>query len=93
MTIDFGSRSATQRKVIPPNFIATQLGFLSGTGAWQQLKQGGFNQVRINAQLANVFANRSTPNWTIIDPLLSSLQTAGFKPLIVMGYTPGWLQP
>ena len=93
VTIDFGSRSAAQRKVIPPNFIATQLGFLSGTGAWQQLKQGGFNQVRINAQLANVFANRSTPNWTIIDPLLSSLQTAGFKPLIVMGYTPGWLQP
>jgi hypothetical protein len=93
VTIDFGSRSSAHTKTIPANFVATQLGFLTGTAAWQQLKQGGFNQVRINAQLANIFANSATPDWTAIDPMLSNLQAAGLKPLIVMGYTPGWLQP
>jgi len=43
------------------------------------LKQGGFNQVRINAQLANIFANGPTPDLTVIDPLLSSLQAAYFR--------------
>jgi len=93
VTIDYGSRSSPSAKPIPPGIIGTQLGFLSGTGALNTLKQGGFSTMRINANLATVFAHGPNPDWTAIDPLLSKLQAAGLKPIIVMGYTPGWLQP
>jgi len=94
VTIDYGSRASGAAKPIPAGILGTQLGFLQGSGALNQLKQGGFSSIRINAQLANIYAQGgSNPNWTAIDPTLQNLQTAGLKPLIVMGFTPGWLQP
>jgi hypothetical protein len=94
VTIDYGSRASATAKVIPPGILGTQLGFLQGSGGLNQLKQGGFSSIRINAQLANIYAHGgSNPDWTAIDPTLQSLQSAGLKPLIVMGFTPGWLQP
>ncbi len=94
VTIDYGDRASGAAKPIAPGVLGTQLGFLQGTGALNQLKQGGFSKIRINAQLANIYAHGgSNPDWTAIDPLLKQLQSAGLKPLIVMGFTPGWLQP
>jgi hypothetical protein len=93
VTIDYGSKSSPSAKPIPPGIIGTQLGYLSGSGALATLKQGGFNTVRINANLGTVFAHGPNPEWNAIDPLLTTLQAAGLKALVVMGYTPGWLQP
>jgi Glycosyl hydrolases family 39 len=93
VTIDYGSRASASAKTIPPGIMAAQLGFLSGSGSLKALHQGGFSTIRINADLTDIFAHGSNPDWTAIDPLLGSLQTAGLKALVVMGYTPAWLQP
>jgi hypothetical protein len=92
-TADFASRTSSSAKPIPPGIIASQLGFLTGLGSLNQLKQDGYAELRTNAQLPNIFLTSSVPDWTQIDPTINLLKSAGIKTLIVMTFTPGWLQP
>jgi Glycosyl hydrolases family 39 len=92
VSVDYGSRSSSSAKPIPPGIISAQLGFLQSSVGLTLLNRAGFRQMRLDAQLSNVFRNNSTPDWTVIDPVLQSLQQQGFQALIVMDYTPGWLQ-
>jgi len=92
VTVDYGSRSSSSAKPIPPGVISAQLGFLQSTGGLGLLQRAGFRQMRLDAQLSNVFLTNSTPNWTVIDPVLLLLSQQHLEPMIVMDYTPGWLQ-
>jgi len=91
MTVDFGGRSGAT-KPIPANLIGAQLGGLSSSTGFQLLQQANYGELRIDAKLQNVFANGSTPDWTQLDPSVSLVQSYGFRPLMVVGYTPSWLQ-
>ncbi len=92
VTVDYGSRSSPSAKPIPAGVISAQLGFLQSTGGLGLLQRAGFRQMRLDAQLSNVFLSNSTPNWTVIDPVLLLLSQQRLEPMIVVDYTPGWLQ-
>ena len=89
---DFASRTSPSAKIIPRGIIAAQLGFLTGSASLNQLRQNGYAELRTNAQLPNIFLTSSTADWTQIDPTINLLKSAGLKTLIVMTFTPGWLQ-
>jgi len=95
---DFGARAITDFPVSAGTF-GVQLGFVfnnfyKNRSAMAQLSQAGLSPMRIDAQLQSIFPNNATtPNWNVIDPIISTLKADGFRPLVVMGYTPTWLQP
>jgi len=91
MTVDFGARSSATEP-IPANMIGAQLGGLTSSTGFQLLQQANYGELRIDAKLQNVFANGTTPDWTQLDPTVSMIQSYGFRPLVVVGYTPSWLQ-
>ncbi len=90
---DFGNRVGS-RFEIPNNLFGSQhanFGALEGQ-ALQILHDGGMRTWRLDANLATVFRT-PTPDWTVIDPLLQELQSAGMEPIITLDYTPLWLTP
>ncbi len=95
VTIDFGSRS-TALKPIRPNFYNAQLGFIISPGGLATYHNGGVNTVRIDAKLSAVFGKGlSSPDFTQqnVKNTLDSIKANNMKALVVMGYTPYWLQP
>src|SRR5438067_13293550 len=93
--VDFGSRTSTAAKPIPPRLISAYLAHPPFVGSTQisQLQQAGYGEIRTDATLESIFASGSTPNWSYIDSTIGRLKSAGIKTMIVMGYTPAWLQP
>ena len=91
MTVDFAGRSGSTEP-IPANLIGAQLGNLTSASGFQLLQQANYGELRIDAKLQNVFAGGSTPDWTKLDPTVALVQSYGFRPLVVVGYTPSWLQ-
>jgi hypothetical protein len=96
ITADFASRQAP-RFPVPAGVFGASLGFTANNffrnqSALSTLTQGGISSLRVNADLQNIFVT-TTPDWTQIDPQLSNLSAAGIRPMIVMGFTPQWLQP
>jgi hypothetical protein len=94
--LDFGGRR-DHRYPVPAHLLGAQLGwipngFYKQRAALQQLRQAGFTSMRMDARLQKIYAS-PTPDWTEIDSVVSALLDAGFEPLIMVGYTPGWLQP
>jgi len=97
VSADFSSRTSTQYPV-PAGMFGAQLGytqnnFYTDSASMQTLAQAGLNELRVDAGLQNIFFSSSTPDWTQIDPILTGIQSAGMHPLIVVAYTPAWLQP
>jgi len=90
VSVDFGSRAPNSR-AIPANMISAQLGFQQNSVPLTLLRQANYAEFRIDALLQNVYAT-PTADWTKLDPTVSVLRSNGFRPLIVMGYTPTWLQ-
>jgi len=95
VVVDFGSRTSTVAKSIPPRILSSYLAHPAYVGSTQitQLQQAGYGEIRTDATLESIFANGSTPNWTYIDSVIGRLKSAGIRTMIVMGYTPAWLQP
>jgi hypothetical protein len=56
------------------------------------LTQAGVTEARLSAQITLVFAT-STPNWSKIDPLISTIQAAGQHAMLQLNQSPPWLQP
>jgi hypothetical protein len=93
---DFASRSSTTFPV-PAGTFGTQLGFLfngfySNKQGMNYLTTAGLTSMRVDALLHTTYAT-TTPNWSQIDDVLTNLRNDGVQPLVVMGYTPPWLQP
>jgi Glycosyl hydrolases family 39/Bacterial Ig-like domain (group 2) len=96
VTADFTSRTSTANSV-PAGTFGTQLGFLfngfySNKQGMSYLTTAGLTSMRVDALLQSVYAG-TTADWSQVDAVLSSLQAAGVRPLVVMGYTPPSLQP
>ena len=96
VTADFTSRTSTANPV-PAGTFGTQLGFLfngfySNKQGMGYLTTAGLTSMRVDALLQTVYAG-TTADYSQVDAVLSSLQAAGVRPLVVMGYTPPSLQP
>ncbi len=96
ITADYTSRSSTAYPV-PAGTFGTQLGFLfngfySNQQGMKYLTTAGLTSMRVDALLHTTYATQ-TPNWSQIDDVLTNLRNDGVQPLVVMGYTPPWLQP
>ena len=90
LSIDFGGRS-NSTVPIAPGMIAGQLGYLANSVGLSLLHQANYQEFRIDAGLQNIYGT-PTPDWTKLDPNVTLLQSNGFRPLIVIDYTPSWLQ-
>ena len=93
VTVDFGGRS-TSLKPVRANSFSAQLGFITTASALNTYRNGGVNQVRLDARLADIFSKGlSSPDFSYVSGILANLKSANVKALVVMGYTPTWLQP
>ena len=97
VSADFGSRTNTSYPV-PAGMLGAQMGypqnnFYNDQTSMQALAQAGINELRVDAGLQNIFFSSATPDWTQIDPILAGIQSAGLHPMVVIDYTPAWLQP
>jgi len=90
ITIDFNGRSSGV--AIPAGLFGSQLGNISDVSEMQTLVTNGIGGTRLYANVQSVFASQ-TPNWTLIDPILAKLQQVGMKAILMIAYTPTWLQP
>ena len=96
ITVDFGSR-ANLALPIPAGMFGAGFGQVTQVNSAAQtlLLQAGIAMTRFDSQLPAVFPNPppAQPNWNPLDTLVSAAATAGFHPLVIMDYTPAWLQP
>jgi hypothetical protein len=92
ITADFGSRDNTGA-TIPPNMLGYGRGeSIHSATDRQLLSTAGLNETRLSGLITLVYASQ-TPDWTKIDPLISSIQSTGQHALIQLNQSPTWLQP
>ena len=92
ITADFGSR-ANNTPIVPAGMFGYgRAESLRTTSDRNLLTEAGVTEARLMAQITLVFAT-STPDWTKIDPLVSTIQAAGQHALLQLNQSPPWLQP
>jgi glycosyl hydrolase family 39 (putative alpha-L-iduronidase) len=91
VSVDFGSRADTTWP-IPPQLFGAALGYLPNWSSAGLLTQAGMTGVRVFANIQGVYATQ-TPDWTKIDPIITSIKNAGMRPILQLVFTPSWLQP
>ncbi len=92
ITADFGSR-ANNTPAVPADMFGYGRGeSLRTTADRNLLTDAGVSEARMAAQIPNVFKT-TTPDWTKIDPLISTIQAAGQHVMLQLNQSPSWLQP
>ncbi|MGC8654561.1 MAG: GH39 family glycosyl hydrolase [Candidatus Kryptoniota bacterium] len=93
IVVDFANRSDATHP-IPDHFMGSGFGFFGSYQdyAWNLLKQAGIINVRFDANIPQVFQT-TTPNWSKIDSTISYVARMNLHPIMIMDYTPPWLQP
>ena len=92
ITADFGSRT-DKTHPIPADMFGTGRGEGIHTVADRTLlTNGGLTVSRLDAEITLVFAT-TTPDWTKIDPFISSVQASGEHAMLQLEHSPAWLQP
>jgi hypothetical protein len=92
ITADFGSRTNTSYPV-PANMFGTGRGEgIHDAADRTLLTNGGLTVSRLDAEIPLVFAT-ATPDWTKIDPLITSVQGSGGHAMLQLEHSPPWLQP
>ena len=87
ITADFGSR-ANNTAVVPAGMFGYgRAESLRTTSDRNLLTEAGVTEARLAAQITLVFAT-STPNWTKIDPLISTIQAAGQHAMLQLNQSP-----
>ena len=92
ITADFGSRADTSHP-IPADMFGTARGEgIHNTADRTLLTNAGLTVSRLDAEIPLVFA-ATTPDWTKIDPLITSIQASGEHAMLQLEHSPSWLQP
>jgi Glycosyl hydrolases family 39 len=92
IAVDFGSRTSTNFPVPSNMFGASRGESLQSVADRELLTQAGLTVSRLYGQIPLVYATQ-TPDWTKIDPYISSIQAAGQTVLLQLTATPPWLLP
>jgi len=93
IVVDFDNRSGHQHALAAGILGINHVDWLQDSADEQLVARAGFTLSRTYANLQEVFASKSHPNWEKLDPHLSELRAAGFHVLLQISYTPNWLQP
>ncbi len=89
---DFDSRTNTLYPV-PANMFGAGRGEAMHSDADRSLlTQAGLTVSRLYAQIPLVYKTQ-TPDWTQIDPMITSIRNTGQHPIMQLSLTPPWLQP
>jgi hypothetical protein len=92
ITADFGSRTDTSHP-IPADMFGTGRGEgIHNAADRTLLTNAGLTVSRLDAEIPLVFAT-TTPDWTKIDPLISSIRASGEHAMLQLEHSPAWLQP
>jgi len=91
VSADFGNRADFAHR-IPAGGFGINLAALKDPNSLDQIRQAGITESRKIAEIPVVYAT-TTPNWDSLDWNMSLAQSTGLHPLIVLAYTPSWLQP
>jgi hypothetical protein len=73
--------------------IGNNLTNLKDLNGMALLTEAGMVHTRIYSNIQNIFTSKTSANWTKIDPIVTSLQTAGIRPMLQITYTPSFLVP
>lgn len=86
---DFGSRSGGNA-IAPRMFGYGRAESIHTSAHRTLLTNAGVTVARLYAQIPLVYAT-PTPNWSKVDPLISSVRAAGQKVMLQLAYSPPWL--
>jgi len=90
--VDFGNRAQGQIR-LPASILSVNRGVF-GTHELQALQiihRNGVAMVRLDATLSSIYET-PTANWTKLDAALSHIQAVNLAALVILDYTPKWLQ-
>lgn len=92
ISADFSSRDNTTAPM-PAGMLGYSRGeSIHNTTDRQLLTQAGLTESRLSGLITVVYATQ-TPDWSKIDPLISSIQASGQHALVQLHQSPPWLQP
>ena len=77
---------------IPARWLGINLAALNDSNSLTELTQAGFSESRKIAGIPEVYET-TTPNWNSIDRNMTMQQSNGLHPVILLAYSPPWLQP
>jgi hypothetical protein len=89
---DFGNRTASKYP-IPVDMIGSNLTNLTDPKGMALLSEAGMVHTRVYSNIQNIFTSTTKADWTKIDPIVTTLQTAGIRPMLQITYTPSFLVP
>ena len=92
ISADFGSRANNTPAVPADMFGYGRAESLRTTADRNLLTKAGVTEARLAAQITLVFAT-STPNWSNIDPFISTIKASGQHAMLQLNQSPPWLQP
>ena len=92
IAVDFGSRTNQTYPIRAGILGVNHVDGLHDPTDIGLVADAGVTLSRTYANLATVYATQ-TPNWTLIDPLISNVSKEGMHVLLEVAFTPPWLQP
>ena len=90
--VDFGTRESTTYPIRSGYLGAAHVDWLHNSADTGLLAASGVSTSRTYADISEIYANQS-PSWSALDSSIATLQANGIHALLVVAYTPGWLQP
>jgi dienelactone hydrolase len=93
LVADFGARR-NPRYPIPAGMFGAGFSVLATKqpAMLTLLDQAGLTATRLDSNIPQVFAT-PTADWSKIDGLIQSIAQGGLHPIVILDYTPAWLQP
>jgi len=91
ISADFANRNNRTRR-IPAGGFGINLAALQDRTILTDLTQAGITENRKMAAIPEVYAT-TTPDWRAFDSNMKLEKSVGLHPLIVLAYSPPWLQP
>lgn len=100
ITADFASRQGSNH-AIPSAFLGINgvVRVASNSQVVSYLKQTHMTLVRVSVDMLTTFptpaslTNTAQQSWTQLDGLMTFVQSQGLQPILLITYTPSWLQP
>lgn len=96
VTITNDATAAASAVAFPRDFLGAGAGHFGGqlSSALQSMQEAGFRSIRMDASLDTIFANgANAPDWSSIDASLRPYAATSMHILMIMDYTPAFLQP
>lgn len=92
VVVDFGARASTAYPIRSGYLGAAHVDWLHNSADTGLLAASGVSTSRTYADMSEIYAGQA-PDWSALDASIGMLQANGMHALLVVTYTPVWLQP